>query len=76
MTTEPVKVTFSAKNPEQDPIKEVDLRARQFMSRDTQLSYRDAVHRVFRDPSAPDAEELHLRYLNETPPLRANTRRA
>ncbi len=61
------RVTFSAKNPQRDVFKEVDLRAREKQSHDVKLSYRDAVHMVCRAD-----EDLHRLYLSTTPPLHHN----
>ena len=59
------RITFSAKNPQKDVLKEVHLRAREKQSADSKLAYRDAVHAVFRAD-----EDLHRAYLDSTPPLR------
>ncbi len=62
------RLTFDARNSQKDVFREVDIRARQRMSQDRELSYGDAVRSVFIDDP-----ELHRAYLDDTPPMRANT---
>lgn len=59
------RVNFSARNPQRDAHREVELRVRERMSADAKLGYKEAAHAVFiADP------DLHRLYLGATPPLR------
>ena len=63
------RITFSERNPRKDVFREADLRIRQRMSADSELSYGDAMKQVF----AAD-EDLHRAYLGSVPPRQFNNR--
>ena len=60
-------IKFDVKNPAHDVFRETDIRARQHMSADRTMTYKEAVHAVF--TADPD---LHRAYLEETPPIHMN----
>lgn len=63
-----VRIEFSTRNAEEDVHREVDIRAREHMSKDRKLSYAEATRAVFvADP------DLHRAYLAELPPVHAPT---
>lgn len=64
------RITFSAKNRTKDVHREVELRIRERMSADANLTFHAASKLVFRaDPA------LHVAYLDTPPPLHPPRRR-